>query len=183
MARVIGGGRYLAAYTVSLSPSINIGSTPVIVITDQESTDVKWSVTQSHEITVQQLRDDQALYTFLEQYMVTGGGSDTEEVTLEDGTKLTGASTASNPLLVIVKGGGSATTGNQVYMAVAQLVDDSGSFKQEGNKYVRPKIGFKSLDPGGTVTVPATYFTSVAVTPAQATFGTGTTKYGRVVFM
>ncbi len=180
MASVLNGGRYLAVYTMSLSPTPTIGMNPVLTLDAQIKTDVGYSLNSSHEITVEHIRDDSGLYSFLESYTDTTTGSDTEEITYEDGTK-TSAATTQFPLLLIVKGGMSGSA-RKIYTAVVRVDPTSGAWSQEGNKYNRPALKFASIDPGAPVTVPSTYYTGIAVTPAQVVFGTGAAKYGKVTF-
>lgn len=181
MASILNGGRYLAVYTASVGTTPSIGATPVYTCTAQIKTTVTNRSAEPHDIDIEQIQDDGSLYAFLETYKPTAATANAEDVTYEDGVKVSAAS-VEKPLLIIVKGGNVPGGGNKIYSAIAQLDPESGSWSQEASKYSRPSLKFKSVDPGGVVTVPTTYYTGVAVTPAQVTFGLGSIKYGRVTF-
>lgn len=178
MPPVLSGGRYAAFYTVSLSP-VSIGATPVLTLDAQIKTDVSVNYTAPHEITIEHIRDDSGLQSFLDSYTPLNIGSESEEITYEDGSKFGGS--VEQPLLMIVRGGLSGQS-RKIYTAVVQIDPTSGSWSQEGNKYNRPTLKLRSVDPGSTVTVAATYYTGVATTPAQVTLGLGAYKYGRITF-
>lgn len=182
MASVLHGGRYLEVYTASLNGTI--GTSPVLTLGDQIKTDVSLNYTEGHEITVEHIKSDAALMSFIQTYVEAQAGTDVEQIVYEDGSKSTTANVA-NPLLVIVKGGLSGSGSGaprKIFTALAYLDPTSGSWSQEGNKYERPSLKFKTIEPSAVVTVPATYYTNFAVTPAQVTFGQGNFKYGRVHF-
>ncbi|GIV50637.1 MAG: hypothetical protein KatS3mg038_1158 [Candidatus Kapaibacterium sp.] len=180
MASVVGGGRQLVVYTMTRGATPSIGATPVFSLTAQIKTTVNVNYTQSHEVDIEHVEDSQALYDFLATYVDTAATSETEEITYEDGTKQSDSGSTS-ALLVIVRGGLSGSA-RKIYTAACVIDPTSGAWSQEGNKFSRPKLLLKSVDPLGTVTVPTTYYTGIAVTPAQVTFGLGAFKYGRVTF-
>jgi hypothetical protein len=178
MASVLHGGRYLVVYTATLGSSPSIGATPVFTCDAQIKTQVDYNATESHKIDVEHIEDDSALQTFIDTYVDVTATSETETITFEDGSKSTGTPTG-NALLLIVKGGLSGAA-RKIYTAVVKIDPTSGSWTQEGNKFSRPKLAFNSVEPGGTVTVPTTYYTGIATTPGQITFGLGSVKYGKV---
>ncbi|GIV52854.1 MAG: hypothetical protein KatS3mg038_3502 [Candidatus Kapaibacterium sp.] len=181
MASVIGGGKYIVFYTMTPGQTPSIGATPVFSLSAQIKSTVNVNFAQSHEVDIEHVEDSHALYAFLEQYVDAAAGSETEELTYEDGTK-TSASASAKTLLAIIRGGLTSTGARKIYSAAVVIDPTSGAWSQEGNKYNRPAFKLKSVDPGGTVTVPTTYYAGIAVTPAQVTFGLDTTKYGRVTF-
>jgi len=178
MASILNGGRYLVVYTATLGGTPSIGATPVFTLDAQIKTQVDYNATESHKIDIEQIRDDSGLQSFIETYVDTTQSSDTETITFEDGTKSTGTPSG-NALLLIIKGGLSGAA-RKIYTAMVKIDPSSSSWTQEGNKYSRPKLVFNSVDPGGTVTVPTTYYTGIATTPGQITFGLGSVKYGKI---
>jgi hypothetical protein len=178
MASVLHGGRYLVVYTATLGSSPSIGATPVFTCDAQIKTQVDYNATESHKIDVEQIKDDSALQSFIDTYVDITQSSDVETITFEDGSKSSGTPTG-NALLLIVKGGLSGAA-RKIYTAVVKIDPTSASWTQEGNKYSRPKLAFNSVEPGGVVTVPTTYYTGIATTPGQITFGLGSVKYGKI---
>jgi hypothetical protein len=177
MASVIGGGKYLVVYTATLGSSPTIGATPVLTLSTQLKTQIDYNATEPHKIDIEHITADQTLQDFIDTYVDTTQTSELETVTFEDGTKSSGTASG-NALLLIIKGGSDGVK-NKIYTAVVKLDPTSGSYTQEGNKYVRVKLAFNSVNPGGVVTVPTTYYTGIATTPGQITFGLGSVKYGK----
>jgi len=181
MPSVIGGGKYAVFYTMTPGQTPAIGATPVYSLAAQIKSTVNVNYTQSHEIDIEHVEDSAALQAFLDTYIDTAAGSQTEEITYEDGTKTT-AQASSKTLLAIIKGGLASDGSRKIYTAAVVIDPTSGAWSQEGNKYNRVAFKLKSVDPLGVVTVPTTYYTGIAVTPAQVTFGLAEYKYGRVKF-
>jgi len=182
MSSVIGGGKYLVVYTATLGSSPSIGATPVFTLDKQIKTQIDYNATGPHTIDIEQIRGDSGIQNFIDTYVDTTQTSELETITFEDGSKSSGTASG-NALLLIIKGGtvGSGSNApNKIYTAIVKLDPTSGSFAQEGNKFNRVKLAFSSVEPGGVVTVPTTYYTGIAVTPGQITFGLGSVKFGRI---
>ncbi|GIV50588.1 MAG: hypothetical protein KatS3mg038_1109 [Candidatus Kapaibacterium sp.] len=181
MSTVIGGGKYAVFYTLTPGATPSIGATPVFSLAAQIKSTINVNFTQSHEIDIEHVEDGAALQAFLETYVDATAGDGQEELVYEDGTK-TSAPASSKTLLAIIKGGLTSSGARKIYTAAVVIDPTSGAWTQEGNKYNRPAFKLKSVDPGGTVTVPTTYYSSIAVTPAQVTFGLDALKFGRVTY-
>lgn len=181
MPSVIGGGKYAVFYTMTPGSTPSIGATPVFSLAAQIKSTINVNYTQSHEIDIEHVEDSAALQAFLDAYIDAAASAETEEITYEDGTK-SSVQASSKTLLAIIKGGLASDGSRKIYTAAVVIDPTSGAWSQEGNKYNRVAFKLKSVDPLGTVTVPTTYYTGIAVTPAQVTFGLGQYKYGRVTF-
>lgn len=183
MSQVLTGGKYATVYTFTNGTSPTIGSSAVLTYNEQISTDVAMDAsTGQYTVTIDGVKDDATLNTFLETYK-DYSISNVESLTFEDGTLQ--VANSSKTLMILVKGSqvidGSASPATKC-VAVPCLLDlSSGSFKQEGGKYNRPKLTFKSVPIGGTLTLITTLFSGVMTTATQSTIGTSQ-KYGRVYF-
>lgn len=186
---VISGGRGLWVYEATNGTAPTIGATAVYVNTDQIDTDVAFDDQGVATVTVNQVQDDEALNTFIENYArpTAGSAGTPEDINWEDGSTTLGAASAGKTLYVIVKGGQVTGSGTSVgkrkayhFFGVAQK--SSGSFNQSGNVYNKPTLSFVAQPIEGTVTVASTYFASVLNTAATATLNNSTRKYGAVVF-
>lgn len=183
MSQIIAGGKYATAYTFTNGTSPTVGSSAVLTLSDQISTDVAMdAATGAYTVTIDNVEDDATLNTFLETYK-DYTISNLESLTFEDGTLQTANSTKT--LMLLIKGGaiidGTASPAHKA-VAVPCLLDlSSGAFKQEGGKYNRPKLVFKSVPIGGTLTLVTALFSGIMTTATQSTIGTSQ-KYGRVYF-
>ena len=180
--QIIAGGKYATAYTLTNSTSPTCGSSAVLSLSDQISTDVAIDdSTGAWTVTIDNVEDDPTLNTFIEtykDYAIAG----LESLLLEDGTSQ--LANSSKTLLLIVKGGLTAGLTTNVQKSVAVpcvLALGAGGYKQEGSKYNRPKLIFKSVPILGSLAIGTTLFSGVLVTPVAGTLGTST-KYGRVFF-
>lgn len=182
--QIIAGGRYVQFVTFTNGTTPSIGTTVIASFADQISTDIAIDNTGVWTMTIDQIQDDEAYNTFIETYRdfsIAG----VESITYENGSKQDANS--NKTLLAIVKGGnvaGGTSAGKQKVAAFACVLDlSSGAWKQEGAKYSRPKLMFKSVEIGGSITIPSALFSGVAVTAATQTATTSNGKYGRVFFM
>lgn len=180
--QIISGGRYITFYRFTNGTSPTVGVTMLYSFADQISTDISIDNNGLWQISIDNIQDDEAYNTFIEtekDFTIAG----VEAIKYEDGVDQLAASNST--LLAIIKGGlvaGGSSAGKQKCAASAVILDlSSGAWKQEGSKYTRPKILLKSIAVQGVVTIPATFFNSIMVTPAAKTYSTGQ-KYGRVFF-
>lgn len=186
---VINGGRALYVYTATNGTTPSVGATPVYTGTDQIDTDVAFDDQGVATVTINQLQDDEAFNTFVENYArpTAGAAGTPEDITFEDGVSMLGAASAGTPLYIIIKGGVVSGTGTSVnkrkafhMFGVAQKT--SGSWNQSGNVYNKPTLSFVAQAVEGTITIASTYFTNVLVTAASQTLNTTTRKFGAVFF-
>ena len=187
---VISGGRALYVYAATNGASPTIGATPVFSSTDQIDTDVAFDDQGVATITINQIQDDEAFNTFLETYARPSAASagTPEDITFEDGVSMLGAASAGTPLYIVVKGGVVTGSGSSVgkrkafhMFGVAQKT--SGSWNQSGNVYNKPTLSFVAQAIEGTLTVAATYFSSVLVSASSTQVLNNTNrKFGAVFF-
>ncbi len=180
--QIIGGLRYIAMFRFTNGTSPTLGTTLLYSFGDQISSDITIDNNGVWQLKVDQVQDDEAYNTFIEtekDYTIAG----VETLTYEDGVMQPVNSNSS--LYAICKGGtviGGSSAGKVKCAALACVLDlSSGGYKQEGAKYNRPPVLLKSLPVGGTVTIGATWFNSIMVTPAAKT-QTTSQKYGRVFY-
>lgn len=181
--QIIAGGKYATLYTFTNGTSPTVGSSAVYTCQDQISTDVSMdSGTGAWTVTIDNVQDDAALNTFIETYR-DYTIANIESLTMEDGTQQ--LANSSKTLMLIVKGStvvGGSSAGATKCVSVPCLLDlSAGGYKQEGGKYNRPKLVFKSVPIGGTLTLVTALFSGVMTTATQSTIGTAQ-KYGRVYF-
>lgn len=187
---VISGGRALFVYTATNGTTPSVGTSPVYTNTDQIDTDVAFDDQGVATITVNQLSDDEALNTFIENYArpTAGTAGTPEDITFENGVSRLGAASAGTPLYIIVKGGlvsGSGTSvGKQkVFHMFGVAQKTSGSWNQSGNVYNKPTLAFVAQAIETPITIAATYFTSItATTPQAQLLNNSTRKFGAVFF-
>lgn len=184
--RVLGGGNRTQMFSLTDGGSPTIGSSPIYDYNGEiVSVDVQRQESNEYKITVDGVKDDATLNTYLETYMNNAVSSGREAVTFEDGTKEE-AATSTNATQLIIAGGGliGGTVGQarKVFAAGVRLDGQSGSYKQEGEKWNRVSLAFTSFKLGGSLTIGSSYFSAVATTPAPLSLTSGF-PYGRVAFM
>lgn len=187
---VINGGRALYVYEATNGSAPTVGATAVYVGSDQIDTDVAFDDQGVATVTINQLQDDEAFNTFIENYArpTAGAAGTPEDITFEDGVSMLGAASAGKTLYIIIKGGVVSGTGTSVnkrkafhMFGVAQKT--SGSWNQSGNVYNKPTLSFVAQAVEGTITIPATYFASVLTTSSTSQVLNNTTrKFGAVFF-
>ena len=180
--QIIGGGRFVQFVTFTNGTTPSLGTTVVASFADQISTDIAIDNAGVWTMTIDNIQDDEALNTFVENYKdysIAG----VESITYENGSKQDANS--NKTLYAIVKGGtvaGGTSAGKNKYACFACIMDlSSAAFKQEGAKYNRPKLMFKSVEIGGGISIPSALVSGVAVTAATQS-QTTSQKYGRVFF-
>ena len=186
---VISGGRALYVYTATNGTTPSVGASPVYTNTDQIDTDVAFDDQGVATVTVNQLSDDEAFYTFVENYArpTAASAGTPEDITFENGVSKLGAASAGTPLYIIVKGGVVTGSGTSVgkqkafhMFGVAQKT--SGSWNQSGNVYNKPTLVFAAQAIETPITIGSTYFASVLITAAAQTLNNSTRKFGAVFF-
>lgn len=186
---VISGGRALYVFTATNGTTPSVGASPVFSATDQIDTDIAFDDQGSATVTINQIQDDEAYYTFIENYAkpTAASAGTPEDITFEDGVAKLGAASANTALYIIVKGGIVTGTGTSVgkrkaFHMIGVAQKSSGSFNQSGNVYNKPTLSFVAQALEGTLTVASTYFSSVLVTAATQTLNNTTRKFGAVFF-
>lgn len=186
---VISGGRALYVYTATNGTTPSVGASPVFTATDQIDTDVAFDDQGVATLTINQIQDDEALNTFLENYAkpTAASAGTPEDITFEDGVSMLGAASAGTPLYIIVKGGvvtgsGSSLGKRKAFHMFGVAQKTSGSWNQSGNVYNKPTLAFVAQALEGTLTVASTYFSSVLVTAAAQTLNNTNRKFGAVFF-
>lgn len=190
---VISGGRALYVFTATNGTTPTVGATPVYSNTDQIDTDVAFDDQGVATVTINQVQDDEALNTFIEDYARPGTGSSgtPEDINWEDGSTTMGAASSGTLLYLIVSGGivsgsGSSKGKRMGFHMFGVAQKSSGSWNQSGNVYNKPTLSFVAQAAEGGITIGATYFASIAATSgasgtAQALNKTSR-KYGAKFF-
>lgn len=181
--KIVNGGRAAYIYTATNGTTPTIGTTPVLTLKDQIDTNVQYDDTATPTVTINSTLDDSALETFRQTYCVgsTTGGTP-EDVTYEDGVTVLGASQTGQVLYMIVAGGtaqGGTDSGKKMgwhgFVAAGKTI---GSWTQSGGTWNKPALSFVGLPCEGTLTVAASYMTSILVTAAAQTLNSTTKKLG-----
>lgn len=183
---VIGGAKFAQLFSATNGASPSIGTTAVMTLGKQISTDVKYDANGNAVVTVEGIQDSAAMTTYLETYFRTSAGTG-EDVVFENADELKAG--GGNPVQFgIFYGGKDADSASgsygarKIFLGLVRGSSESGSWKQEGNKYNRPTLIYNGVDLEGTLTVVTTYFLATLVsTPAQVVL-TAAFKKGRVVW-
>lgn len=185
--KVVNGGRLAYIYTATNGTTPTVGTTPVLTLTDQVSTNVAFDDSGNPVITIDSTASDETIYDFRRTYCTsTAVGGTPEDITYEDGATVLGASQTGTTLYIVIGGGtvqgGSSAGKKQVFHGFVAPNKSIGSWTQQGNTFNRPALTFTGLAAEGTITIASTYFSSVMTTAASQTLNTTTKKLGDVFF-
>lgn len=182
MAGNVTGGASRNSFWTIATDHTSIGTSPVFTFPQTVSTAVTRNENGGYDYTLDQIEDSEALYTFLSTYAPVSETGAQEEVTLEDGTEVGGATGQSPDVLSIVYGAvNSSESKRKLLVVICKLDNTSGSWTQSANTYNRPTLSALAQKALATVTVPATYFDSTLVTQTEVVIAPNTR--GTVVWM
>jgi hypothetical protein len=154
-----GGGSYLGIFLVKSDHSGIVqsdGTTAataeahaLLALEDILSTDFAPQSDGSFTFSLDQFKNDAALWAFLEAraHTVNASTVTNEDLTRENGSVKKGASSDADSLLVISVGSDEEDSGDRmVNFALCNITRDSGAYKQEPGKALKPTIKFTTIE-------------------------------------
>ena len=175
-----GGGNYVAFYTIDQTAHASTGNTPVWTGQLLEST--AWSRGEDGIYTgdFTQLADDSTFYAFLETYAPEPADGSVTEVTLEDGTKVGGATGGSPEILMIKAGSLDSNDQRKGFAAVVKLATTSGSYTETNGEFAKPTLQVVSQKAKASISVESKLPTNLYATSPAVTIPVG--ARGKVFF-
>jgi hypothetical protein len=169
-----GGGNFVAFYTIDQTAHASTGSSPVWTGNLLEST--AWSRGEDGVYTgdFTQLADDADFYKFLEDYAPEPAEGAVTEVTLEDGTKIGGATGGSPEILMIKAGSLDSNDVRKGFAAVVKLATTSGSYTETNGEYSKPTLQVVSQKAKASISVESKLPTNLYSTTPAVVIATGT---------
>ena len=188
---VISGGRRAEFFTVTIGTTQTTlpSTTPVYQCTAQITSDGANDDNGIRTWTLDQVQADSAYWSFVQTYAPASTSSaTTEELTMEDGEIISGASAGSTTLAMLVKGakidGGTDDKKTIAWAGLVKVSKSSGSVNFAGTAYVKPTLTASATSFTSPLVVPGAvkgnYMTTAGTTPADLTLTTAT-PYGKML--
>lgn len=185
-SRILNGGNRWRTFSVTDSATPTLATTVAYDLVDDivQTTVERADDTSAYSVTVDNVADTPTLNTYLETFMSVAAATAIPDLTLEDGVKEKAVSSSNQTQIGITRGGLQGNVGGaarKVGVFAVRLKNSSGGWTQQGENYNRVNLSYEGFKLSGGLTVPATYMTSIATTPAIITLTTAF-PYGRVAF-
>lgn len=184
---VISGGRRAEFFTVTIGTTQTVlaSTTPVYTCTQQISTDAPRDDNGARSFSVAQIQSDSTFFSFVETYAPSGGAGTAEDLTMEDGESVLGASSTGTSLAFLVRGalisGGTDDAKRMSYGGICKVSKTSGGLNFSGNTYNKPPLVFNTSAITTDLVIPSAVLTSFMVTPATTTILATTHAHGKVI--
>lgn len=184
---VINGGRKVDFFTVTVgSTQTTLASTtPVYTCTQQISTDAPRDDNGARAFSISQIQSDSTFFSFVETYAPSGGAGAAEDLTMEDGENILGASSVGTTLGFLVRGalisGGTDDAKRMSYGGLCKVSKTSGGINFSGNTYNKPSIVFNTTAITQDLVFPSAVLASYMVTAATTTILATTHAHGKVI--
>lgn len=172
--------------TIGTTQTTLTSTTPIYTCVEQISSDGARDEGGVRTWTLDQLQADSALFNVIDTYAPSDGVQALEDITMEDGELISGASSTGTSLACAVRGtlvrDGSDAGKRWSWLGLVKLGKASGSVNFSGGTYVKPNIVVTASEITADLVFPPSVLTSYMVTPATQTIASTTHKYGKVVF-
>lgn len=186
---VINGGRKAEFFTVTVGTTQTAfgSTTPVYTCNSQITSDGANDDNGIRTWTLDQVQADSAYWSFVQTYAPASTSSaTTEELTMEDGEIISGASAGSTTLAMLVRGStisGGADNGKRLAWAgLVKVSKSSGSVNFAGTAYVKPTLTAVATSITTDLVVPSAVLTSyTATTAASVTIAATSYPYGKML--
>lgn len=185
---VINGGRRASFYSVTIGTTqTTLTSTAAVyTCTSQITSDGAKDDSGVVTWTIEQVQADQTYWTFVETYAPpTASISTSEELTLEDGTIISGQVTGGTTLAMLVKGAaitGGTDAGKLISWAgLVKVAKSSGSINFAGTAYVKPTLSATATSISSNLILPSTVMADFASTNTAVTVFATSHPYGKVI--
>lgn len=145
---VLNGGRKAEFFTITVGTTQTslASTTPVYTCTSQITSDGANDDNGIRTWTLDQVQADSAYWSFVQTYAPASTSSaTTEELTMEDGEIISGASAGSTTLAMVVRGSTITSTGSDngkrlAWAGLVKVSKSSGSVNFAGTAYVKPTL-------------------------------------------
>lgn len=186
---VINGGRKAEFFTVTVGTTQTTfaSTTPVYTCNSQITSDGANDDNGIRTWTLDQVQADALYWSFVQTYAPASTSSaTTEELTMEDGEIISGASAGSTTLAMLVRGAaisGGASDGNRLAWAgLVKVAKSSGSVNFAGTAYVKPTLTAIATSITTDLLVPSAVLTSYTSTTATSvTIAAASYPYGKML--
>lgn len=186
---VINGGRKAEFFTVTVGTTTTVlaSTTPVYVCSSQITSDGANDDNGVRTWTLDQVQADSAYWTFVQTYAPSSTTSaTTEELTMEDGEIISGASAGSTTLAMLVRGatitGGTDNGKRLAWAGLVKVSKSSGSVNFAGTSYVKPTLSAIATSITTDLVLPSTVLTSyTAGTASTVTIAATTHPFGKML--
>lgn len=183
--RVTNGGRRADFYSVTIGTTQTTltSTTPVYTCLEQISSDGANDDNGVRTWSLDQIQSDSAFFTFCNTYAPGGGAGIPEDLTMEDGELIAGASSTGTTLALSVRGalisGGTDDGKRLSWHGLVKISKTSGSVNFSGLTYVKPTLQATTTAITADLVMPSTVLTSYCTTPATVTLSSTTNTYGK----
>ena len=187
--RVINGGRRADFYSVTIGTTQTVlaSSTPVYTCLEQISSDGAKDDNGNITWVLDQIQSDSAFFSFVSTYAPSGGSGTPEDLTMEDGELIAGASSIGTTLALSVRGalveGGTDNAKRVSWHGLVKVSKTSGSVNFSGLSYVKPTLQAVSTAITVDLLIPSAVLTSYAVTPSTQTIPATTFPHGKFLVL
>lgn len=189
---VINGGRKAEFFTVTVGTTQTTfaSTTPVYTCASQITSDGANDDNGIRTWTLDQVQADKLYWDFVQTYAPASTSSaTTEELTMEDGEIISGASAGSTTLAMLVRGAtvkdGASNGKRLAWAGLVKVSKSSGSVNFAGTAYVKPTLTAIATSITTDLVLPsaalASYVGSTAVTPVTVTIAASTYPYGKML--
>ena len=185
---VINGGRKAEFFSVTVATTGTslASTTPVYSCTSQITSDgakddqgiITWSLDQ--------VQADSAYWTFVQTYAPASTSSaTTEELTMEDGEIISGATAGSTTVAMLVRGAlitGGSDEGKRIsWGGLVKVAKSSGSVNFAGTAYVKPTLSAVATSITSDLTLPSAVLTSYMTTATTQTVAATVSPFGKFI--
>jgi hypothetical protein len=189
---VINGGRKAEFFTITVGTTQTTfaSTTPVYTCVSQITSDGANDDNGIRTWTIDQVQADKLYWDFVQTYAPASTTSaTTEELTMENGEIISGASAGSTELAMLVRGAtikdGPSNGKRLAWAGLVKVSKSSGSVNFAGTAYVKPTLTAIATSITTNLVVPsgvlADYVGSTAVTPVTVTIAASTYPYGKML--
>ena len=185
--RVINGGRKAQFFSVTIGTTQTTltSTTAVYTCEEQISSDGARDENGVRTWTLDQIQADSAYFTFVNTYAPGGGAGVPEDLTMEDGELIAGASSTGTTLAMLVRGalisGGTDDGKRLSWGGLVKLSKSSGSVNFAGLTYVKPTLTATTTAITADLVFPSSVLTSYMTTAATQTLSSTTDTHGKII--
>lgn len=187
---VVSGGRRADFYSITLAGTTQTqlaSTTPVYTCTSQITSDGANDDNGIRTWTLDQVQADSAFWSFVQTYAPASTTSAAnEDLTMEDGEIISGASAGSTTLCMTVLGGlvkdGTTQPPRLAWAGLVKVSKSSGSVNFAGTAYVKPTLTAVATSITQDLVIPSSVLTAYSsTTAATVTISASTSPYGKML--
>lgn len=187
---VVSGGRRADFYSITLAGTTQTqlaSTTPVYTCTSQITSDGANDDNGIRTWTLDQVQADSAFWSFVQTYAPASTTSAAnEDLTMEDGEIISGASAGSTTLCMTVLGGlvkdGTTQPPRLAWAGLVKVAKTSGSVNFAGTAYVKPTLTAVATSITQDLVIPSSVLSAYSATTAvTVTIAASTAPYGKML--